>query len=125
VSETHVAWEADLGVPDCASPLATEDHVYLLASYGILTCYDAREGGDPLWEQEFDAMFVSSPTLVGKLLYLFDEHGKVFIVEPTAEECRIVAENSLGEECVTSPVVINGRMIIRGKEHLICIGKQP
>jgi outer membrane protein assembly factor BamB len=125
VSDTHIAWEADLGVPDCASPLATEDHVYLLASYGILTCYDAREGGDPLWEQEFDAMFVSSPTLVGKLLYLFDEHGKVFIVEPTAEECRIVAENSLGEECVTSPVVINGRMIIRGKEHLICIGKQP
>jgi outer membrane protein assembly factor BamB len=125
VSDTHIAWEADLGAPDTASPLATEDHVYLLASYGILTCYDAKEGGDPLWEQEFDAMFVSSPTLVGKLMYLFDEHGKVFIVEPTADECRIVAENDLGEECVTSPVVSNGRIIIRGKEHLICIGKKP
>jgi outer membrane protein assembly factor BamB len=125
VSDTHIAWEADLGAPDTASPLATEAHVYLLASYGILTCYDAKEGGDPLWEQEFDAMFVSSPTLVGKLMYLFDEHGKVFIVEPTADECRIVAENALGEECVTSPVVSNGRIIIRGKEHLICIGKKP
>ena len=125
VTETHVAWEADLGAPDTASPLATEELVFLLASYGILTCYDAREGGDPLWEQEFDASFVSSPTLVGNLMFLFGEDGKVYIVEPTANECRVVAENTLGEECVTSPVVVDGRIFIRGKEHLIGIGQNP
>jgi outer membrane protein assembly factor BamB len=125
VTETHVAWEADLGAPDTASPLATEKFVFLLASYGILTCYDAREGGDPLWEQEFDASFVSSPTLIGNLMFLFGEDGKVYIVEPTADECRVVAENDLGEECVTSPAVVDGRIFIRGKEHLIGIGQKP
>ncbi len=126
VSATHIAWEADLGAPDCCSPLATDKFVFLLASYGVLTCYDAKEGGDPLWEQEFDdAAFVSSPTQVGNLIFLFDEEGKVWVVEPAADECRVVAENSLGEKCVTSPAFVNARMFIRGEQHLICIGKTP
>jgi len=125
VTSTHIAWEADLGAPDCCSPLATDEFVFLLASYGVLTCYDAKEGGDPLWEQEFDGAFASSPTQVGKLIFLFDEEGKVWIVEPAKDECRIVTENDLGEKCVTSPAFHDGRMFIRGEQHLICIGKAP
>jgi outer membrane protein assembly factor BamB len=125
VTETHVAWEADLGAPDTASPLATDELVFLLASYGILTCYDARQGGDPLWEAEFDCSFVSSPTLIGDLVFLFGNEGEVYILRATADEGRVVAENHLGEPCVTSPAVVNGRILIRGKEHLICIGQNP
>ncbi len=125
VSQTHLLWEADLGAPDTASPLATEELVLLLASYGILTCYDAIEGGDPLWELDFDASFTASPTLVGDQILLLGEDGEVYVVEATAEEGRIVAENHLGEPCVTSPIVSDGRVIIRGKQHLICIGPNP
>lgn len=125
VSQTHLLWEADLGAPDTASPLATEELVLLVASYGILTCYDASQGGDPLWELDFDASFVSSPTLVGDQILLLGEDGEFYVVEATAEEGRVVAENHLGEPCVTSPIVSNGRIIVRGKHHLICIGPNP
>ncbi len=125
VSQTHLLWEADLGAPDTASPLATEELVLLVASYGILTCYDAVEGGDPLWELDFDASFVSSPTLVGDQILLLGEDGEFYVVEATAEEGQIVAENHLGEPCVTSPIVSNGRIIVRGEHHLICIGPNP
>ncbi len=134
VTETHVLWTAEDGLPDTCSPLATKEHLYLLASYGTFTCYDVKQG-ELLWEQDFDATFTSSPSLVGKRLYLFGEieekdekgewvqKGKTWIVEPGPQQCEIVGEFPLGEGCVTSPAFQQGRIYIRGREHLFCIGR--
>lgn len=122
VTETNIVWESDIGAPDCCSPLATDKFLMLAASYGTLTCFDVKKGGEPFWEEDFDdASFVSSPSLAGKYVYLFDEEGKVFIVEPTENECKRISEAKLGEECVTSPAFQDARLYIRGKEHLFCI----
>ena len=123
VTETHVVWQSDIGAPDCCSPLATDKFLLLLASYGTLTCFDVKQGGEPLWEEDFeDANFTSSPSLVGKYVYLFDEDGRTWIIEPTKDECKRIAEASLGERCVTSPAFQDGRLYIRGEKHLFCIG---
>ncbi len=124
VSDTHIAWSADVGLPDICSPLATDRFILLLTSYGTLTCFDKRKGGDPLWEEEFEMDFASSPSLVGNRVYLFSREGKVWIVEPTREECRRIAQADLGEECVTSPAFQYGRIYVRGTKHLFCIGKR-
>ena len=124
VTDSHIAWEADFGAPDCCSPLATDRFLLVLASYGTLTCYDREKGGEPLWEEDFDdANFTSSPTSAGRLVYLFDEEGKVHVIEPTEEGCKRVSEAELGEPCVTSPAFQEGRIYIRGSEHLFCIGR--
>ena len=122
VTETHLLWEADFGVPDTSSPLVTDQFVLLAATYGVLTCYDAREGGEPLWELEFDSNLVSSPSRVGELIYLFGEEGDLWIIEAEREAGQIVGRNSLGERCVTSPAFQDGRMYIRGEDHVFCIG---
>ena len=124
VTDTHIAWQAEDGLPDACSPLATDKLLLLLASFGTMTCYDKGEGGDPLWEEDFEEDFTSSPSLVGEHVYLFGKSGKVWIVKPTAEECERIAEADLGEECVTSPAFQNGRIYIRGAEHLFCIGSK-
>ncbi len=121
VTETHLLWEGEDGLPDTASPLATEENVFLLASWGMLTCYDAGKG-EIRWEQEFDAMFTSSPGMAGGRLYLIGKEGKCWVVESGEEECKILAESELGEECVTSPAFLPGRLYLRGEEHLLCIG---
>ena len=123
-AEAEIVWEADIGAPDCASPLVAGDLVLLLASYGTLTCYNAKEGVDPLWEEDFDdSSFTSSPTLVGDRVYMFGEEGRAYILEPTADECKRIAEAQLGEGCVTSPACQDGRIYIRGEQHLFCIGE--
>ncbi len=124
VTETHIAWSTDVGLPDVCSPLATDQFILLLASHGTLTCIDKKEGGQPLWEEGFEADFTSSPSLVGNRVYLFSREGKAWVVEPTREKCNRIAEADLGEKCVTSPAFQNGRIYIRGKEHLFCIGKR-
>ena len=125
VSNTHVEWQGDVGLPDVSSPLATNRFILLLSSYGILTCYDKKQGGDPLWEDDFDAKFKSSPSLAGGRVYLLSEDGKAWIVEPTPARCKRIAEADLGEKCVSSPAFQDGRIYIRGDRHLFCIGRQP
>jgi len=122
VTDSHVLWEADVGAPDTCSPLAVDRFLLVLASFGTLTCYDANAGGEPLWEEDFDGNFSSSPASAGKFVYLFDEEGKVYVVEPAEEECKRISEAELGEACVTSPAFQAGRIYIRGHEHLFCIG---
>ena len=127
VTESKILWKGEDGLPDTASPLATNELVLLVASYGIVTCYDAKNG-ELLWEEEFEATFNSSPTLVGNRLFLFaydtEPAGLVWVLEPTREGCKRLAENQLGENCVTSPAIVGDRFYVRGKKHLFCIGKQ-
>ncbi|QDV41798.1 outer membrane biogenesis protein BamB [Stieleria neptunia] len=122
VTDSHVLWTADYGLPDTCSPLVTDEFVLTLASYGTLFCFDKREGGEPLWEEDFGADFLSSPSLVGDRVYLFSRDGAAWVVEPTREGCKRISESQLGEDCVTSPAFRDGRIFIRGNEHLFCIG---
>jgi outer membrane protein assembly factor BamB len=121
VTATHIVWRGEDGMPDTASPLATKEFVFLLASQGTLTCYDA-EKGDMLWSEDVDGTFSASPGLAGNRLYLQSREGKAYIVEPDREKLKKVAEADLGEECVSSPAFQEGRIYWRGKDHLFCIG---
>ncbi len=122
VTATHIAWKGKDGMPDTCSPLATAEFVFLLSSDGTLTCYDAAKGG-VLWSEEFDEQCAASPSIVGKRLYIIARSGKAWIVEPGRDKCRRVGQCNLGEECVTSPAFQDGRIYLRGKEHIFCIGK--
>jgi outer membrane protein assembly factor BamB len=119
-----ILWIAEDGLPDTCSPLVTDEYLFLLATWGALTAFDA-ESGEMLWEQDFDATFTSSPSWAAGRVYLFSDEGKGWIIGPSREEDRVevVAENDLGERCVTCPAFQDGRLYIRGEEHLFCIGK--
>ncbi len=140
VTKTHIVWSGEQGLPEVCSPLATSEYVFLLDS-GTLTCYDAKDG-TILWEEyeAFDyADFTSSPSLVGNRVYLFGDlekegetdeektpllYCKSWIVEPSRQGCKIVAEGQLGESCVTSPAFQDGCIYIRGDTHLFCIAEK-
>ncbi len=122
VTATGVLWKGEDGLPDTCSPLATKEFVLLLTSFGTLTCYDAAKG-DMLWAEDFSTDFSASPSLVGNRVYLIGKKGKAWIVEPTRQKCNRLGEADLGEECVTSPAFQDGRIYLRGKTNLFCLGK--
>jgi outer membrane protein assembly factor BamB len=118
----NVLWKGEDGLPDTCSPLATKEFVLLLTSFGTLTCYDAAKG-DMLWAEDFSTDFSASPSLVGNRVYLIGRKGKAWIVEPTRQKCNRLGEADLREECVTSPAFQDGRVYLRGKNNLFCLGK--
>ena len=133
VSESHLLWKAEENLPDLCSPLATPEFVFLLASWGMLTCFDAHTG-EKLWELELQASFISSPGMAGDYLYVFGEtqepgsdgefvqNGRCWVIRPTREKGEILSENPLGEGCTASPAFHEGRIIFRGRKHLVCLG---
>jgi outer membrane protein assembly factor BamB len=123
ITATHLAWTAEDGLPDIVSPLTDGKIVLLVTTDGTLTCYAASDG-KKLWEKEMDHIFKSSPTLVGDKIYLMTEKGLMFIFAASAEGYKELGKAELGEEANSSPAYLDGRIYIRGKHNLYCIGKK-
>jgi len=123
VTASHIAWKGEDGLPDTCSPLATKDHVYVLATHGTLTCYDAKEGAMK-WEEDLETEFYGSPSLVGNRIYVFNKEGKAWVVEAGPEKCKRISQCEMGEPCVTSPAFQDGCFFIRTEKHLLCIGNK-
>ena len=74
-----------------------------------------------LWEQDLDTNFMASPSLVGNRIYMLSEKGVMFIAEVGAEY-KEVTRCELGEKVQACPAFADGRIYIRGKNNLYCIG---
>ena len=109
------------GGPDVCSSVC-DGEVLLNLADGLLSCLNVSDG-KMLWEHDLRAYFLASPSLVGDKLYLLDEDGTMFIGEykPKYKE---LAKCKLEEKCHASPAFIDGRIYIRGFEHLYCIGEK-
>lgn len=120
VTKTHIAWINEEGGPDICSPVSNGEYVFLLATEGLLVCYNVSDG-KKLWEKDLQEYFLASPSLVGNNLYLLSEKGVMFIAE-AGSEYKEIAKCELGEKCHASPAFTDGRIYIRGIENLYCIG---
>lgn len=123
VTKTHVAWNADEGLPDCVSPLCDGERIYVFSDSAMLTCYDAKDG-KRLYEQEFKEPLNASPVLVGKTLYCLDTKGMMHFVE-AGPTYKGVGTSPLGEDAHASPAVFRDRIYLRGRTHLFAIGAKP
>ena len=123
VTRTHVVWTAEEGMSDASSPVC--DGKFFLQARGTggdVTCYDAA-GGKLLWQQDMGTGFWASPTLVGDIVYLPGDDGKTRLFK-LAATYELLAENDLGEPLVATPAFVDGKIYVRGRKHLFCIGRK-
>jgi outer membrane protein assembly factor BamB len=66
--------------------------------------------------------FFASPVLIDGKVYISSDKGDVYVFE-AAPKYHLLAKNSLGEPVFASPAVANGRLYVRGQQHLFCIGR--
>lgn len=125
-SETRVSWTVEDDLPNVCTPLSDGELVFLLTSEGLLTCLELRSG-QRLWQKDFsdnDREFQASPTLVFDRLYLLDTTGTTHILQATRKP-KVIGRAELGEPCPgASPAFGDGRIYIRSKDHLFCIGQK-
>lgn len=114
-----IVWEDNEYTPEVSSPVATDELVFVLTSYGAVACYDA-ENGDLVWDHDFDYGFYASPILAGNKVYMLDQAGVMHIVK-AEREFSLIAESPLGERAVCTPAFSEGKIYLRSEEHLYCI----
>ncbi len=121
IDEGHIQWRISRGIPDITSPLSDGERVYLLETYGGTMRAHSLGGGELVWEEFLSADFYASPVLAGHTIYLFCSEGDGYVLE-ASDEFEQLGRYPLGENVFASPALVEGRMYIRGEQHLFCIG---
>ena len=120
VTKTHINWRAEEGLPDITSPVSNGKQVWLLTTNGDLTCYDVKSG-KMLYLKELDEPFNSSPSIVGDHLWLMSLKGTTMIIS-AGPKYKLLHTRKLGEKIFASPVFADGRVYVRARKNLYCIG---
>ncbi len=119
-----VAWSHPTGGPYVTSPIAVDDYLYVPLDKGTLTCYEAQTGKIVYEKQKLGKRntITASPTFGDGRIYIQTEDGECYVLKmgPTFE---ILTVNKLEEVFCASPAISGGRLFLRGRKHLYCIGK--
>ncbi|MSR57603.1 MAG: hypothetical protein EXS05_08015 [Planctomycetaceae bacterium] len=120
---SQLAWETRKVFPYVPCLLAQGEHLYFVNDAGIAGSYVARTG-KKIWEERLGIGDVTaSPLLIDGRVYVVSEIGsiRVFAAETVFKK---LSEGELDEAVRATPAVADGRLLIRGKEHLFCFGKK-
>ena len=124
ITEGGRLWERDDLGADCPTPVGRDGKMFVLSDRGQINCIQATTGKD-IWVDTIPrarAKYYSSPILAGNLLYCAREDGVLTVVQVGDEGMEVLSQNDMGERLAATPVPVNGKLLVRGREHLFCIG---
>lgn len=118
-------WKRDDTGTFVPTPAAHKGLVYVVRDRGEVDCIEPATGRT-VWSDAFpksSANFYASPVIADGKLYAPREDGVVFVASVDGK-FTLLAENSMGEKVVASPVPVASRLLIRGEQNLFCITGQ-
>jgi len=127
VTKTHVVWNVQNKAPsNLVSPLVVDDQIFIVKKGGISASFD-RTSGTAHWEQariRNIGDYYASPVAADGKIFVTGENGFVVVLKP-GPTLEILAKNDLGESCIATPSVSDGRLYFRTRNHLYCITETP
>lgn len=118
VTETHLKWTVEKGVPHNPSIVAVDSELYCVSDAGIAVCVD-QASGKIHWQQRLGGNYSASPLAANGYVYFQDEAGKGIVIK-AGTTFEKVAENEFvkGERTFASYGVDDGALFIRSEHHL-------
>jgi outer membrane protein assembly factor BamB len=116
VTDSHVAWKADRGVPLTPSPLLVGDLLYVVGDDGTATCLEAATGKQ-VWRERIGGNYAASPVYADGRMYFFNQQGKANVLK-AGRAFEVLATNTLEAGCMASPAVSGKALFVRTKTHL-------
>lgn len=122
VTKTHVKWQTRLTAPAGSSGICVGDYLYRACNEHLLKCFKMATG-ELVYEESLARVSPSaSPTASADGRIYFASSGKSYVIE-AGPEFKLLATNDLGEgNEFIAPAVADGRIFIKGRNHLWCIG---
>jgi outer membrane protein assembly factor BamB len=111
-----VVWREERGGPYVCSPILYGDLLYVGDETGRLICRDAATGKE-IYRGRLRGTFKSSPVAGDGKIYFTNEEGRTTVVK-AGPEFVVLSENPLDEECLASPAISDGSILIRTRTRL-------
>ena len=123
VTKTHLKWKTGT-IPDgYGSPVAVGDHLYRLHSPGVLKCLKLATGTVVYSERLPGTSTHASPVAGPDGRIYLASAGKSYVVR-AGEKFEILATNDLGDDSPASPAAADGRLYLKGRKALYCVGEK-
>ena len=121
ITETHRLWTFNNG-PDVPSPVTDGTYFYSVTDNGVMWCLDAKTGKEIYGRQRLrSGTYSSSPVLADGKIYISNEDGLTTVIR-AGPQFEVLAENELGDYCLSSPAISDGLIFIRTSKFLYCVG---
>jgi outer membrane protein assembly factor BamB len=124
VTKTHILWKVKTKTPDhLVSPLVVDGRLWLFKSGGLASCFETTRGAC-LWQKErmgLSSRIMASPVVGDGKIYVTGENGTV-VVLANGPKLQVLAKNDVGETCIATPAIADGRLFIRTRNKLFCVG---
>ena len=126
VTKTHMLWNLNNKAPsNIASPLVVDGRLFLVKKGGISACFNASTG-KTLWPRKRIGNFgnyYASPVAGDGKIYVTGENGFIVVLKQ-ADKQIVLAKNDMGESCIATPAIADGRLFIRTLTKLYCISNE-
>jgi outer membrane protein assembly factor BamB len=116
-----VRWRHREGTPDSPCPVVANDHVFIVSDNGIARCLDAGTG-ETRWTERLEGDYRASLFAAEGRVWFLSTRGLTTIVE-AAPAFKKLAESRLDDAFFASPAASGGRVYLRGKKRLYCVGE--
>ena len=95
--------------------------MFMVSDNGIARCLDVHSGRS-LWKERIKGTYRASPVVAQRRVYFLNTEGLATVLAASPRLERL-AENQIDETTIASPAISGGKIFIRGKKWLYCIGK--
>jgi outer membrane protein assembly factor BamB len=127
VTDTHLLWQrpAKTRAPsNLSSPLVVHERLFVVKRGGISSCFNANTGEQHWYLKRIRNLgeYYASPVAGDGKIYVTGENGFVMVLadEPNL---RILAKNDMGDTCIATPAIADGRLFFRTKTALLCVSE--
>ena len=124
VTDTHLLWKHRTKQTDhIVSPLVVNNRMLLIKGGGIATCFNTDDGEPVFGPRRIDnaSEYFASPIYGDGKVYIGAENGMLVVLRE-GPEIEVLAVNDMGDDILGTPAISNGRLYIRTRTRLICVG---
>jgi outer membrane protein assembly factor BamB len=125
VTKTHIKWQTKVPEADGASAVVVGEYLYRVSNPGILRCWKLGTG-ELVYEERLQGIStMASPIATADGRIYFACAGKSYVIN-AGPKLEVLGGGDLYDggdyHSSSSPAVSGGRLFIKGKTHLWCIG---
>lgn len=122
VTDSHVLWHSKDVSCYVPSPVLAGNALFVADDRGTASAFDTKSG-EKIWKERMGRHYSASLIAARGHVFFVADDGITKLVKAGSKP-EVVAENPLGEFTFASPAIANGRLFIRGEQHLFCIGSR-
>ncbi len=119
ITDSHIAWELNRGVPEIPSPIFQQGRIYMVRNGGILVAVDAADARVVYQERlGAEGQYSASPVMANDHLYLISNSGIVSVAR-TGDTFERVHQFNVGSKCAVTPAFDSNTFYLRTESHLL------